>query len=168
MLNPGDEKYFKYVAFDVVDYSKRSTEVMESIIQAINDLVPAAVQQEGVSDENWLRPTAGDAVFIALHSQERFDLHMRIALALLRQLSERNERVPSSQAFQIRIGIYQNTDKVVLDLNGKPNIAGDGINIAQRVMNLADANQILVGYVVHAELRSRDLYRGKFVEFKDA
>jgi class 3 adenylate cyclase len=151
MLKPGDEKYFRYVAFDVVDYSTRSTEEMESIIQAINELVPSVVQQQGVSEENCLWSTCGDAVFIALHSQEGFDLHVRVALALLHQIGERNKKVPSGQSFQIRVGIYQKTDKVVLDLNSKLNIAGDGINTAQRVMDKADANQILVGDVVQRE-----------------
>jgi hypothetical protein len=33
---------------------------------------------------------------------------------------------------------------VVIDINGMPNIIGDGINVAQRVMSFAEPNQILV------------------------
>src|SRR5258708_1193841 len=117
MLNPGDVRFFKYVAFDVVGYSTRSAERMAAIVAAINEIVPGVLQEEQLTEEEWLFSTAGDAVFIALHSRDDFDLHIRIALKLLRHVKARNETVAESERFQVRIGIYQNTDNVVLDLN---------------------------------------------------
>ena len=43
-----------------------------------------------------------------------------------------------------RIGLNLGPVRLVRDLNGRPNIIGDGINVAQRVMAFADAGQILV------------------------
>ncbi len=45
---------------------------------------------------------------------------------------------------KVRIGINLGPVKVMRDLNGNPNIVGDGINVAQRVMSFAQTNQILV------------------------
>ena len=44
----------------------------------------------------------------------------------------------------VRMGINLGPVRLVRDINGQPNIVGDGINVAQRVMGFADAAQILV------------------------
>jgi hypothetical protein len=47
-------------------------------------------------------------------------------------------------ALQLRLGINLGPVRIVKDVNGQRNIIGDGINVAQRVMNFAAPNQILV------------------------
>jgi hypothetical protein len=49
----------------------------------------------------------------------------------------------------IRIGINLGPVKLVKDINGHPNIVGDGINVAQRIMSFADSGQILVSRSFH-------------------
>jgi hypothetical protein len=44
----------------------------------------------------------------------------------------------------VRFGINLGPVRVVNDINGQPNIIGDGINVAQRIMSFAQPNQILV------------------------
>src|SRR5690606_4191014 len=44
----------------------------------------------------------------------------------------------------VRTGINLGPVRVVSDINGRPNILGDGINVAERVMSFAEPNQILV------------------------
>ncbi|MDP2247031.1 MAG: adenylate/guanylate cyclase domain-containing protein, partial [Nitrosomonadales bacterium] len=50
----------------------------------------------------------------------------------------------AKDALLVRIGINLGPVRVVKDINGRPNIIGDGINVAQRVMSFAEPNQILV------------------------
>jgi len=38
--------------------------------------------------------------------------------------------------------------RLVKDINGQPNIIGDGINVAQRVMSFAEPGQILVVFAL--------------------
>jgi hypothetical protein len=45
---------------------------------------------------------------------------------------------------ELRIGINLGSVKVVTDINGRPNIIGDGMNSSQNVMGFASPNQILV------------------------
>jgi class 3 adenylate cyclase len=45
---------------------------------------------------------------------------------------------------RLRIGINLGPVRFVKDVNGQPNVIGDGINVAQRVMGFAEPNQILV------------------------
>ncbi|HZD26718.1 MAG TPA: adenylate/guanylate cyclase domain-containing protein, partial [Alphaproteobacteria bacterium] len=66
------------------------------------------------------------------------------------------KRLPDQEAFTLRVGINLGPVKVVVDLNGQPNIIGDGINVAQRVMSFADEGEILVSrsyYEVVARLQ---------------
>jgi hypothetical protein len=49
-----------------------------------------------------------------------------------------------ASSLAIRIGINLGPTKMVKDINRQLNIIGDGINVAQRMMNFAEPNQILV------------------------
>jgi hypothetical protein len=64
--------------------------------------------------------------------------------------------------FQARIGINANVDNLVTDINGRRNVAGAGINLAQRVMSTADGNQIMVGQPVFETLVQREKYLKAF------
>ena len=44
----------------------------------------------------------------------------------------------------VRMGINLGPVKLVKDINGHPNIIGDGINVAQRIMSFARPGQIVV------------------------
>jgi hypothetical protein len=65
----------------------------------------------------------------------------------------------------VRIGLNSNTDNLVKDVNGNDNVAGAGVNIAARVMGLADGNQILVSSAVFEVFRYREKYQGAFKHY---
>ena len=64
--------------------------------------------------------------------------------------------------FEVRIGINENVDNLITDINGNRNVAGAGINMAQRVMSQADAGQLLVGKIVYETLTYRERYMQAF------
>jgi hypothetical protein len=51
---------------------------------------------------------------------------------------------PPGPELRIRLGINLGPVRLVKDINGQPNIIGDGINVAQRVMGFSHPGQILV------------------------
>jgi len=72
--------------------------------------------------------------------------------ALLASLSLRDALViaqPLGPQMKMRIGINLGPVKLVKDINSHPNIIGDGINVAQRVMSFAAPGQILVSRSFH-------------------
>ena len=74
-----------------------------------------------------------------------FDVHLTLALTLLRHVDQHNaSTIDESRRFQIRIGIGENIDNIVTDVNGRQNVAGMGISTTQRVMSLADGGQIQI------------------------
>ncbi|MDQ5836111.1 MAG: adenylate/guanylate cyclase domain-containing protein [Acidobacteriota bacterium] len=157
----------KYVFLDVVGFTHdRSVETQSDIVRALNEIVKASVDESSIPDNNKIFIPTGDGICIALLNidclekiETPYDLHLRIALSILRRLDEYNNADKDEELkFKIRIGINENVDNVVIDINGNRNVAGDGINMAQRVMSLADGNQILVSPSVFTTLGIREKY----------
>ena len=69
----------------------------------------------------------------------------RCALEIARALQEHPE-------IRVRMGIHSGPVSEVSDVNERTNIAGAGINLAQRVMNCGDAGHILVSQRVAEDL----------------
>src|SRR3970040_1804296 len=51
---------------------------------------------------------------------------------------------PPGPELKMRLGINLGPVRLVKDINGQPNIIGDGINVAQRVMSFSEPGQIVV------------------------
>ncbi len=67
-----------------------------------------------------------------------------------------------SRKFEIRVGINENTDNIIIDINNNQNVAGRGINMAQRTMSKADGGQMLVGEATYQTLCERENYLDLF------
>ena len=86
---------------------------------------------------------------------------LKAALSLRESLL--NEEPDVDHPLLVRMGINLGPVRLVRDLNGQPNIVGDGINVAQRVMGFADAAQILVSRSYYdAVSRLSPQYAGMF------
>ena len=74
----------------------------------------------------------------------------------------RNARWRSAEALknhpniQLRMGIHSGPVNEIVDVNQRANIAGAGINIAQRVMDCGDAGHILVSKHAAEDLEQYD------------
>lgn len=157
-------RYAKYIFLDVVRFSKRSAEAQSDIVNKLNSIVRHSLKSYEVSDEDCILIPTGDGMCIAIISPNLpYDVHMQIALNILESVETYNkEAEDSTRKFQVRIGINQNTDILVTDINNRPNVAGAGINMAARIMDQADGNQILVSQSVFDELQPSEKYMDKF------
>src|SRR4029079_17849397 len=63
------------------------------------------------------------------------------------------------QRISLRMGIHSGPGHGVVDVNQRQNIAGAGINMAQRVMDCGDAGHILVSKHVAEDLEHHDRWR---------
>ncbi len=154
----------KYVFLDVVAYSKgRTIEAQSHIIETLNTSIREAVASSGVAKDQVLLLPTGDGVGIALVDVMRpYDVDVRLALALLASLDKANAAQADPQRrFLVRIGVNENSDNLVVDVNGNRNVTGLGINQAQRIMSMGDGGNVLVGPVVAERLSQRDTYQGK-------
>src|SRR5207244_97583 len=60
---------------------------------------------------------------------------------------------------QMRMGIHSGPVSGVVDVNNRPNLAGAGLNIAQRVMDCGDAGHILLSKHVAEDLEEYEQWR---------
>lgn len=59
----------------------------------------------------------------------------------------------------MRVGVNENQDNLIVDIKGRLNVVGSGVNMAQRVMSVAGASGLFLGPAVYQRLSQRELYR---------
>ncbi len=156
----------KHIFLDVVGFTRaRSVEAQTDIVGYLNSIVSGCLGQHDIPvDQRILLPTGDGLCIVLLNIEDPYDIHIQLALSILDKLHQHNadRNLDESRKFMIRIGINANTDNLVTDINGRLNIAGRGINVAQRVMDKADGGQILVSQAVYETLQQREKYMNLF------
>src|SRR5436305_11364640 len=129
---------------DIVDYSKLLTDEQSEALQELNQVVrntEAAHQAEAAGELTILPTGDGMALVFSGSVEEPVECALEISRALRAQPS-----------LPVRMGIHSGPVHYVKDANQRENIAGVGINIAQRVMDCGDAGHILVSKRVADDL----------------
>lgn len=136
------------VFLDIIDYSKKSDSDQIDIKTQFNDLISRSLKNVAQNDRIIL--DTGDGVVIALMGSP--EDAMFVALNIRDGILEGN--INNLMPLYVRFGINLGPVRTVSDINGQPNIIGDGINVAQRIMSFAQPNQILVSRTYY-EVTSR-------------
>lgn len=126
------------VFVDIVEYSTRSMSMQMTGKRQFDERVASAIEQVPVLERMIL--DTGDGVAIGFVGDPEVALYAAMAI---RRSMFTNLDVKVEQA-QIRVGVNMGPVRLVTDLNGRPNMIGDGINVAERVMSFAAPGQILV------------------------
>jgi hypothetical protein len=142
---------------DIVEYSKKSVAGQISLKDRFNSYLSAAIRDVPMTDRIILDTGDGAAInFLG-------DIEDALKAALSLRESLLNEGPVVDHPLLVRMGINLGPVRLVRDINGQPNIVGDGINVAQRVMGFADAAQILVSRSYYdAVSRLSPQYAGMF------
>lgn len=162
----------KIVFVDIEKYSRRKTKIQKEIIRIFSQFLTDAfteISREFVEyaqhnnlnlrDDSIILPT-GDGAAIAFPFDGLHDIHLKYALAILRRVHNHNNQISCRQFsdagycndhthFNIRIGISQGDGLIYRDVNERYNVAGGVINMAARVMDQADRNQIVFTSEAH-------------------
>jgi hypothetical protein len=121
----------------------------------------------------------GDGAAVIFTFDGLHDIHLEYAKSLLSEVNKANQQNLcdkfDSQGwcnchpnFNLRIGISEGKGIVYRDINGNFNVAGGVINLASRVMGLADRNQIIFtdeAYKQIVDMVDDPLLSDKFVSF---
>ena len=129
---------------DIVGYSKLLITEQRERLEALNEIVRNTAQFRS-SDANGMlvRIPTGDGM--ALIFRDAVEAPLRCAVEI-------SQAVKIHREIQIRMGIHSGPVSEVTDVNQRTNIAGAGIDIAQRVMNCGDAGHILLSKHVAEDL----------------
>ena len=126
-----------YVLFlDIVGYSKLVTSEQRRLLELLNQIVHKTEHFRAAEAKGRLItvPT-GDGMALVFYNTP--EAPVECALEVSSAASEHPE-------LKLRMGIHSGPVSGVVDVSGRSNIAGAGINIAQRVMDCGDAGHILV------------------------
>src|SRR4029077_8957022 len=129
---------------DVVGYSKLLVNEEIELLQELNQIVRNTEQfRAAETSGKFIRVSTGDGMaLLFFHSPEE---PVRCALEISKALQEHPQ-------IQLRMGVHSGPVNQVTDVNDKTNIAGSGINVAQRVLDCGDAGHILLSEHVADDL----------------
>src|ERR1700756_2578920 len=136
---------------DIVGYSKLNITEQSERLQKLKEIVWATEQfKQAQAEGKLLRLPTGDGG--ALVFRNHLEAPVLCAMAINKELKRHPE-------LQVRMGIHSGPVNEITDLNAQANIAGAGINIAQRVMDCGDAGHILLSKHVAEDLEHYPRWR---------
>ncbi|HJT79649.1 MAG TPA: adenylate/guanylate cyclase domain-containing protein [Chthoniobacterales bacterium] len=135
---------------DIVGFSKLLVDQQSSASKQLNDIVRNTPQfRAAESAGKLMRLPTGDGMVLVFFSGP--EAPAKCAVEVARQMKD--------ASFGLRMGIHSGPVNKVSDVNDRSNVAGTGINIAQRVMDCGDAGHILVSKRVAEDLEQHSRWR---------
>src|SRR6516164_7438185 len=129
---------------DIVGYSQLLITQQSEQIDTLRKIVRGTAQFEAAEAEGkLLRLPTGDGGALVFRNNP--EAPVLCALEISKELKNHPE-------LKVRMGIHSGPVNEITDLNEQANIAGAGINIAQRVMDCGDAGHILLSRRVAEDL----------------
>ncbi len=120
---------------DMVAYSRFSTDQQVETKARFNEVIGKALK--GVAEPSRIVIDTGDGAAVCFLGDPEEALQSAL---LLRGLLVQKY----GKALSVRIGLHLGSMRMVFDINNRVNVIGDGINVAQRIMDFAQPNQIMV------------------------
>src|ERR1700760_328040 len=136
---------------DIVGYSKLNIHEQSEQLETLKAIVRGTEQFKKAEAEGklLLLPTGDGGALVFRTSTESPAL---CALEIAKELKKHPD-------LQVRMGIHSGPVNEIADLNEQANIAGAGINIAQRVMDCGGAGHILLSRHVAEDLEHYPRWR---------
>src|SRR6266702_642143 len=132
------------LTMDVIEYSTLLIDEQSRMMAELTRTVRSAARfRQAEGEGKLLRLPTGDGMALVFFNDPEAPIEcaMEIAVAM-----------KSSPEIRLRMGIHSGPVNQVVDVNERSNIAGAGIDIAQRVMDCGDAGHILLSKRVAEDL----------------
>src|SRR5678815_4073423 len=136
---------------DIVGYSKLSVNEQHGRVDELNGIVRLSEQfQKAEAANRILKIPTGDGMALVFYRSP--EEPAQCAFEISRALKD-------NQRLQVRMGIHSGPVSGVVDVDERTNVAGAGINLAQRVMDCGDAGHILLSRHVAEDLAEYERWR---------
>src|SRR6266700_2267042 len=136
---------------DIVGYSKLSINDLHAAVEELNQIVRASEQfQRADAASRLLKIPTGDGMALVIYTST--EAPVQCAVEVTRALK-------GHPRLRLRMGIHSGPVSGVVDVNNRPNLAGAGLNMAQRVMACGDGGHILVSKHVAEDLEEYEHWR---------
>ena len=136
---------------DVVGYSKLLVNEQREVVHELNQIVRQTPQfkKSDANGELICIPSGDGMALVFFQSPEE---PVQCALEISRQLK-------THPRLRLRMGVHSGPVNTVKDVNDRINVAGAGINVAQRVMDCGDVGHILISQRVAEDLAQDTLWQ---------
>ena len=135
---------------DIVGFSKLLVDEQSDASQRLNQIVRNTEQfRAAEAADRLIRLPTGDGMVLVFYTSP--ETPVRCAMEIARALKD--------SSFGLRMGIHSGPVNKVSDVNDRSNLAGTGINMAQRVMDCGDAGHILLSKRVTEDLEQHSKWR---------
>jgi TolB-like protein/class 3 adenylate cyclase/Tfp pilus assembly protein PilF len=129
---------------DIVGYSKLLIDEQKELLQDLNDIVRKTDQvREAEAEGKLVRLPTGDGMALVFSNYPEAPVECALEIS---------QALQSHPEIKLRMGIHSGAVNPIADVNDRSNVAGAGINIAQRVMDCGDAGHILLSKHVADDL----------------
>src|SRR4026207_1844517 len=136
---------------DIVGYSKFSINDQHAAVEELNRIVRASEQfQRPEAADRLIRIPTGDGMVLVFYTNP--EAPAQCAVEISRALKEH-------PGLQLRMGIHSGPVSGVIDVTGRTNLAGSGLNLARRVMDCGDGGHILLSKHVGEDLSEFEEWR---------
>src|SRR3989441_6094747 len=136
---------------DIVGYSKLSSNDQHAAVEELNQIARASEQsQRAEATGRLIKIPTGDGMALVFYTSP--EAPAQCAVEISRILKEHPR-------LQLRMGVHSGPVSGVIDVTGRANLAGAGLNMAQRVMDCGDAGHILVSKRVADDLGEYEHWR---------
>src|SRR5881628_2089920 len=136
---------------DVVGYSKFSINEQGVVVDELTKVVRSSDQyQTAEAAGRLIKIPTGDGMGLVFHTS--LEAPAQCAVEISRALKEHPR-------LQLRMGVHSGPVSGVIDVNRHANLAGAGLNIAQRVMDCGDVGHILLSKHVAEDLEEYEQWR---------
>src|SRR6184192_37696 len=141
---------------DIVGYSKLSINEQRAAVDELTRIVRATEQfQKAEASERLVKIATGDGVALVFYTSP--EAPVRSAVELSRALKDHPR-------LRVRMGIHSGPVSGVVDVTGRANLAGAGLNLARRVMDCGDAGHILLSKHVAEDLEEYEEWRPRLYD----
>src|SRR5881394_3094960 len=136
---------------DIVGYSKLSMNEQRAAVDELNHAVRASDEfRKAEAADRLIKIPTGDGMALVFYTSP--EAPAQCAVEISRALKEHPR-------LQLRMGVHSGPVSGVIDVNERANVAGAGLNIAQRVMDCGDAGHILLSKHIAEDLEEYEQWR---------
>src|SRR5215831_12295107 len=136
---------------DIVGYSKLSVNEQHAQVEELNEIVRLSEQfRKAEAASRLLKIPTGDGMALVFYRSPEEPAQCAVEIS---------HALKDNARLQVRMGIHSGPVSGVVDVNERTNVAGGGINVAQRVMDCGDASHILLSHHVAEDLEQFERWR---------
>src|SRR5882757_6531593 len=136
---------------DIVGYSKLLINEQRALLETLNSIIRGTDEfRRAEAAGRLIKIPTGDGMALVFYTSP--EAPVQCAIEISGALKEHPR-------LQLRMGVHSGPVSGVIDVNGHANLAGAGLNMAQRVMACGDAGHILLSKHVAEDLEGYEQWR---------